>query len=550
MWAQHHRRRHSWFWQETSLQTRITTLTIALISGGLLVSGLGTHVMLTNYLYEQIDQQLSSTASILAESNLSELQSINRALPTEYYAVYFSDSTLVKLDPGIGDTESIPDISALENALDQRADNQPYTLTGGSETLWRFINVQISPSVSLVVGIPITSVTKTLAQYTNIFIGFGLIVLLSGGVSAWLLAGSLFAPLRRAEDAAETIASGDYTKRLSEASTNTEIGRLNHSLNVMTDRIEASFAERARTIDQMRRFVSDASHELRTPLVSVRGYAELYRMGALSTPDDVAQAMDRIEREAIRMSGLVEDLLALARLDEARPLQSEVVDMRLVAHDIALDAMARDHDREISLVDWTPPAVEQPQPEPPEPVIETTGKTSRSLRRIVRRSDRAAKTAAIPTLPTLHAPDSPETVAPLVWGEENKLRQVLTNITVNALRYTPEGSPLDIAVGADPHAGIVVVEIRDHGEGIPEQLRDKIFQRFFRADNSRTRDTGGSGLGLAIVAAIITAHHGTVVADDTPGGGATFRITLPLYRYRADSAEADPTLPASAPDGH
>lgn len=533
-----HRRPHPW--KETSLQTRITALTVGLISGGLLLSGLGTHVMLSNYLFEQIDQQLTTTATALAQSDVADLQTVTKVLPTQYYAIAFADSgAVLVIPPANTDSDDIPSQATLRKTLSGKALETPYTVTVASGASWRFVNLQISTSIGLVVGIPITSATQTLTQYTNIFIGFGLLVLIAGGGSAWFLAGSLFAPLRRAENAAASIAGGDYTKRLPDASSNTEIGRLNHSLNIMTDRIEASFDQRAKTIDQMRRFVSDASHELRTPLVSVRGYAELYRMGALDTPEDVAQAMDRIEREAIRMAGLVEDLLALARLDETRPLESAVVDMRLIAHDIALDAMARDHDREVELVEWRPSPSDTPPPPPPaEPEASPhVARASTGRIRITRRGDRTSREAIAastspPPPPPATTDESAEPLDALVWGEENKLRQVLTNIVVNALRYTPAGSPLTVAVGVDRARSRVVVEVRDHGPGIPEQLRGKIFQRFFRADNSRTRDTGGSGLGLAIVAAIVAAHRGEVRALETPGGGATFRVALPLYREK------------------
>lgn len=522
-----------------------------LISSGLLVAGFGTHVMLSNYLYEQIDQQLTTTATALAESNVTELQSISKALPTQYYAVYFADSgAVVTLNPANVESDDIPDLATLRKSLSSQDFNTPYTIAGSNYTSWRFVNLGVSPGIGLVVGVPITSATQTLAQYTNIFIGFGLLVLVIGGVGAWFIAGSVFAPLRRAEAAAAAIAAGDYTKRLPDPNPNTEVGRLNQSLNVMTDRVEVSFAQRAQTIDQMRRFVSDASHELRTPLVSVRGYAELYRMGALSTPEDVTQAMDRIEREAIRMGGLVEDLLALARLDEARPLESAAVDMRLVTHDIALDAMARDHDREVELLEWLPKPPDtaaSPAPAPQKtvtaaPTPAPTPKTPTGLLRIIHRPDRTPRGSNAPVAAARQLPAQPEPktdVPALVWGEEDKLRQVLTNIVGNALRFTPEGSPLTLAVGVDTAHDLVIVEVQDHGPGIPEQLRGKIFQRFFRADNSRARDTGGSGLGLAIVAAIVNAHHGEVSAQETPGGGATFRISLPLYCPKESLAEKD-----------
>lgn len=539
------RRRRLEPWRETSLQTRITSLTIGLISGGLLLSGLGTHVMLSNYLFSQVDQQLTSTAATLADANISELSTIAKTLPTSYYPVYFADTgAVLRITPQGVDNDDLPQLATLRKALSANDYDTPYTIVAQGET-WRFVNVSVSSGIGLVVGIPIVSVTQTLLQYTNIFVSFGILVLLAAGIAAWFMSGSLFAPLKRAEDAAAAIAAGDYTKRLPFATTNTEVGRLNHSLNVMTDRIEASFAQRARTIDQMRRFVSDASHELRTPLVSVRGYAELYRMGALPTEEEVAQAMDRIEREAIRMAGLVEDLLALARLDEARPLESSAVDMRLIAHDTALDAMARDHDRDVDLIEWTAPgepgalgaASEAERPAAPGSAADAPAgqgqRANSGFRRRTRRNARETPPGRREEGVASPGDDAPRAASDghdaLVWGEENKLRQVLTNIVNNALRYTPDGSPLTIAVGVDPSDDAVIVEVRDHGPGIPEQLRGKIFERFFRADTSRTRDTGGSGLGLAIVAAIVAAHGGTVSAHETPGGGATFRIVLPQH---------------------
>jgi two-component system OmpR family sensor kinase len=220
----------------------------------------------------------------------------------------------------------------------------------------------------------------------------------------------------------------------------------------------------------MQRFVGDASHELRTPLVSVRGYAELYRMGALQTPEDIAQAMDRIEKEAIRMGALVEDLLELARMDESRPLEISTFDLLQVAHDAALDAGAFD----------------------PERTITVSG-------------------------------DSVE-----IQAEENKIRQVVTNLMGNALRFTPPGSPLELVVTHNDGSKNATISIVDHGEGIPKQLREKIFERFYRADNSRARETGGSGLGLAIVASIVKAHSGDIKVTATKGGGATFSVSLPV----------------------
>ena len=224
-------------------------------------------------------------------------------------------------------------------------------------------------------------------------------------------------------------------------------------------------------------FIATVSHELRTPLVSVRGYAELYRMGALQTPEEIGQAMERIEAEAIRMGVLVEDLLELARLDETRPLVLAEVNLTIVAHDASMDVRAQDPERMVR-------------------VVALDG------------SD-----------------DVPEV---MIRAEENKIRQVITNLLGNALRFTDSGSPLEIAIGTNAGAGEALIAIVDHGEGIPESIRDKIFQRFWRADNSRTRETGGSGLGLAIVSSIVASHEGTVTVEETAGGGATFVVHLPI----------------------
>jgi two-component system OmpR family sensor kinase len=366
-----------------------------------------------------------------------------------------------------------------------------------------------------------------------------------------------FAPLREVERTAAAIADGDFSQRLGGATPNTEVGRLNRSLNTMLNRIDRAFKDRARTIEQMRRFVGDASHELRTPLVSVRGYAELYRMGALQTPEEVAQAMERIEKEAIRMGGLVEDLLELARIDEAKPLVLAPVDLLSLAADAALDAMASSPGRSVSVVaappentrggedtELAPPSHGEKEPAlvGPPPARATTSATERAapaanlpspisfagaaLARLrTRRPKRVDSTAPASEAAPVSPSPLPQAV---VMAEENKLRQVLTNLMGNALRYTKPESPVELEVAVDPSTQRASIAIIDHGEGIPPQIREKIFQRFWRADTSRTRETGGSGLGLAIVASIVASHNGTVEVVDTPGGGATFRVWLPL----------------------
>ncbi|TAL43195.1 MAG: HAMP domain-containing histidine kinase, partial [Salinibacterium sp.] len=393
---------------------------------------------------------------------------------------------------------------------------------------------------SLVVGLNLKNANGIVARYAVIFTFFGLTVVILGGALTRLLVTSTFAPLREVEATAARFAGGDFSQRLGGATPNTEVGRLNQSLNSMLSRIDRAFADRARTIEQMRRFVGDASHELRTPLVSVRGYAELYRMGALTKHEDVAQAMERIEKEAVRMGELVEDLLELARIDEAKPLQLTEVDLVPLANDAALDAMASSPDRVVTVVgtdlhtvktDTVPITLPPARSTPTGPIAFAGATLGRLVARRARAGRAAGKVITIPDPP-------PAALRAIVLAEENKVRQVLGNLIANAMRFTPAGTPIEIGVGVDSTRRRAILSVIDHGEGIPPQIRAKIFQRFWRADNSRNRGTGGSGLGLAIVSAIVEAHHGEVEVIETSGGGATFRVSLPLLQAAGDAPDS------------
>jgi two-component system OmpR family sensor kinase len=289
----------------------------------------------------------------------------------------------------------------------------------------------------------------------------------------------------------------------------------------------------------------------------VRGYAELYRMGAISGDEDVAQSMDRIEKEAIRMGLLVEDLLALARLDERRDVVIAAVDLRPVARAAALDVRAAAPMRPVTVIDTTlgtlgilgaPPTpgssaeaeAQRRSPAAPSAIVRAGGATLSLLRRKPRPVP-AAKATGAKEMPTVSpVPPRPQMAEqtgappPIVLGDENRIRQVVTNLLGNARRFTADDSPIELRVGVEPLTRMGWIEVIDHGEGIPDQIKEKIFQRFWRADTSRTRETGGTGLGLSIVASIVEALHGEVAVRDTPGGGATFRVSFPL----ADGVDA------------
>jgi two-component system, OmpR family, sensor kinase len=355
---------------------------------------------------------------------------------------------------------------------------KPFTVhsTSGPRD-WRAIaglNVQ---GDTLVVAVPLDEVQHTVGQLARIELVVGGVVLLLLGAGAFLVVRRSLKPLVEVESAAQAVAAGDLTQRVPEGDARTEIGSLSRSFNTMVAQVEEAFAERAASEaearaseDRMRRFVGDASHELRTPLTSIRGFAELYRQGALPSQDDVDRAMSRVESEAARMGLLVEDLLLLARLDQQRPLERTPVDLLELATDAVQDARAVDPSRAVDL-------------------------------------------EVIAQGP-----------APVVSGDAPRLRQVLGNLVGNALTHT--SAPVTVRVSTT--ASTAVVEVADAGPGIPVEDRGRVFERFYRADTSRTRRSGGTGLGLSIVAALVAAHRGSVEVDETPGGGATFRVTLPL----------------------
>jgi len=292
-------------------------------------------------------------------------------------------------------------------------------------------------------------------------------VLLVLGVAGWAVVRIGLLPLDRMGHTAGRIAGGDLSHRVEATDPRTEVGRLGIALNGMLDRLEEAFSRRKASEDRLRHFIADASHELRTPLSSIRGYAELFRMGAAREPAETERAMQRIEDEAARMGVLVEDLLTLARLDQIADAPHSEVDLAALAADAVDDARATAPDRDISL----------------------------------------------------------EAQPASVLGDAHQLRQVLANLLRNALVHTPAGTAVEVSVASGREA--VRLEVRDHGPGLPTDEPGALFERFWRAEGGRRRGAGGAGLGLAIVAGIVDAHGGRVRAQNASGGGASFVVHLP-----------------------
>ncbi|SJN15298.1 Signal transduction histidine kinase [Microbacterium esteraromaticum] len=552
------------WWRRISLRAKVTGVTVAVLALGLVIAGIGTVPILRGAMINNINAQLPALASTGQAERFFDVSSNDGQLVFEPasdapratdFVVAFYNST---------------DGSPIAQAGGQSADRRPvfpatFTLQAAkakedqvlplatAEGLSYNGAVTVLPSESAqgftyiqVVALPLAEADRIVGTYFAVYTTVALVTILLAALLIRGLVTLTFRRLGQVESTAMAIASGDFSQRLTDLEPTTEVGRLNTAINTMLDRVDRSLAQRDRTVRNMRRFIGDASHELRTPLVSVRGYAELYRMGAIHGEEDTARAMERIEKEAIRMGVLVEDLLALARLDEERERQLQItpLDLRPIARDAALDVRVASPGRKITVIDTTadalgddaePPTARRPQPPAAPTASARTGALAR-LRRRSRPTGPGTSTESIPAIDFTEATDAPVRTPPIVLGEDNKVRQVVTNLLGNARRFSPVEGPIEIVVGVDRRRGVGTIAVVDHGEGIPPQIREHIFERFWRADTSRARETGGAGLGLAIVASIVETLEGSVRVDETPGGGATFTVSLPLAPARSTPA--------------
>lgn len=471
-----------------SLRVRLVVGIVALMAFGLAIADVAAVVLLRSYLIGRVDEQLAAPLNRPAQPDnalpnpctveQSDGQEAQQ-LPTDFVLLVFDETghQSCRLPRAVAN-EDTPNPSALTTAdLAAAAQSgQVIAVPGtGNGAVWR-VRVATSDSGFVATGISTSQVEATVNQLAQVTVSTSLGILALGATGGFLLVRLGLRPLSDIETTAEAIAHGDISRRVDEAPPNTEMGRLSGALNTMLTRIEHEMTARVDSEQRLRRFVADASHELRTPITTIRGYAELYRQGA-ATETDVDSLLARIEAESTRMGALVDDLLLLARMDAAPELEQTDVDLLSIAALAVADARVHEPTRALSL---------------------------------------KART---------NAPWADE--PPVVRGDPARLHQVLANLISNALRHTPTGTPIRVELGV--RDGQVRCLVIDQGTTLPPEATSRLFERFYRGDASRTRQTGGTGLGLAIVASLVAAHRGKVWWEPTPGGGNTFAVSLPVH---------------------
>ncbi len=462
-----------------SLRTRLVAITTLLAAVGLIVAGIATYAALRSFLLDRVDRTLETSSDGVARAltrggpggrpgGLGALGQAGQLTPGLYVEV--RDRQGAKI---FGQTLAPPGEEARTPTLPASIDTSggAYRASVGAEGGGSGFRVHAEEMPLglgvLILAAPLSDTEATLDRLAMIEALVAAAVLLSIAGAGIVAIRRGLRPLVRIEEDAAAIGAGDLSRRVEPDDPTTEVGRLGHALNAMLGQIEGAFAERAASEERLRRFVSDASHELRTPVAAVRAYAELFDRGARDRPEDLERAMGGIQREAVRIGLLVDDLLLLARLDTGRPLLQEAVDLGEIARDAVDAARVLEPDRPLAL-DATGP---------------------------------------VP-----------------VTGDALRLRQVVDNLLANVRSHTPPGTPA--RVGARIEDGHAVLTVEDDGPGLDAAAAERVFERFYRVDASRARSGGGSGLGLAIVQAIVEAHGGEVAVSGEVGSGATFSVTF------------------------
>ena len=467
-----------------SLRNRLILASVVLASFAIIASDFAANAALRTYLISQVDDQLinisNTSLNRLDRAGIAPLEADDknspfkileplRGVPTATSITLLDiDGNLIGQVGGELGGKNFA-VTGLKIAEVSQYKNRPFTIEGkdGEPDIRALAQMLPTGMGSVIVADSLEKVDKTLSQLRFLFLILGLIALITIAMAArWIIALGL-KPLEAVEDTAEAIAAGDLSARLPAAKPDTEVGRLTTSLNTMLARIEESFTARVESENKLRRFVADASHELRTPLTAIRGFAELHRQGAVAGEEKTKELINRIEKESVRMSSLVEDLLLLARLDQSRELAKEPVDLNTLITEAVASARAAgpNHPIEIKL----------------------------------------------------------EASEIFVLGDSQRIHQVIANLLANARTHTPNGT--EISITAMQGVSETTIAVSDKGPGLSKADQDRIFERFYRADPSRVRNSGeGSGLGLSIVDAVMKAHGGYVSVKSEVGRGATFTL--------------------------
>ena len=467
-----------------SLRNRLILASVVLASFAIIASDFAANAALRTYLISLVDDQLinisNTSLNRLDRAGIAPLEADDknspfkileplRGVPTATSITLLDiDGNLIGQVGGELGGKNFA-VTGLKIAEVSQYKNRPFTIEGrdGEPDIRALAQMLPTGMGSVIVADSLEKVDKTLSQLRFLFLILGLIALIAIAMAArWIIALGL-KPLEAVEDTAEAIAAGDLSARLPAAKPDTEVGRLTTSLNTMLARIEESFTARLESENKLRRFVADASHELRTPLTAIRGFAELHRQGAVVGEEKTKELINRIEKESVRMSSLVEDLLLLARLDQSRELAKEPVDLNTLITEAVASARAAgpNHPIEIKL----------------------------------------------------------EASEIFVLGDSQRIHQVIANLLANARAHTPNGT--QISITAMQGVSETTIAVSDKGPGLSKADQNRIFERFYRADPSRVRNSGeGSGLGLSIVDAVMKAHGGYVTVKSEVGQGATFTL--------------------------
>ncbi|CAN2228740.1 BaeS Signal transduction histidine kinase [Candidatus Nanopelagicaceae bacterium] len=476
-----------------SLRSRLTLGIVILSAIGFFAASLVTQSLLKSYLTKEVDSQLavitsgtfarieqSGIAHEVTESQFDDGRQKTRPSLGAPLTRIPTSTSLTLLDAygnvvgGLGgDLNAAPITDYVKGLLPKEVaahGEKPFTVDAPGADFRVIARALPNNAGTVVAAQSLGDLERTTSRLGFLFslIGFGLLLLIALASRAVIRVG--LRPLEDAEQTAEEIAGGNLSARMPEANPSTEVGRLVTSLNLMLARIEEAFSARTDSENKLRRFVADASHELRTPITAIRGFSELHRQGAVTGEKETAELIGRIENESKRMGSLVEDLLLLARLDQAREMDSKPVDINQVVEDAVISARAAG----------------------PEHPVEFNSQSDEIF----------------------------------TLGDEVRIHQVVANLLANARAHTPAGTPISVSVKSTD-AGVEVC-VADKGPGLSEEDQKRIFERFYRADSSRVRKgPDGSGLGLSIVDAVMRAHGGSVSVQSIPGEGATFTLLFP-----------------------